>query len=184
MNKKDIFIEFSKLSKNEKSNLTLKWLTDLVKTEKLSIEDIIDILNAVDTSCSKADKLNTLLINGTISASAVYRILGYGYSKSMNYINNLLKRNVIVKLDSCYKIIVYSLWRKRGNGDIPIKLIFLNLHCNFFVCNCIVYHGQRRYLKMNNTGCGCQSYGGSYNNGFLVILILFILLAILGSYFF
>ena len=28
---------------------------------------------------------------------------------------------------------------------------------------------------MNNTGCGCQSYGG-YNNGFLVILILFILL--------
>ena len=36
---------------------------------------------------------------------------------------------------------------------------------------------------MNNAGCGCQSYGG-YNNGFLVILILFILLAILGSYFF
>ena len=37
---------------------------------------------------------------------------------------------------------------------------------------------------MNNTGCGCgcQTYGGS-NNGFLVILILFILLAILGSYF-
>ena len=37
---------------------------------------------------------------------------------------------------------------------------------------------------MNNTGCGCQTYGGTYNNGFLVILILFILLAILGSYFF
>lgn len=37
---------------------------------------------------------------------------------------------------------------------------------------------------MNNTGCGCgcQTYGCA-NNGFLVILILFILLAILGSYF-
>ena len=34
---------------------------------------------------------------------------------------------------------------------------------------------------MNSTGCGCQSYG--CGNGFVVILILFILLAILGSYF-
>ena len=40
----------------------------------------------------------------------------------------------------------------------------------------------KEVLVVNNTGCGCQSYGGC-NNGFVVILILFILLAILGSYF-
>ena len=43
----------------------------------------------------------------------------------------------------------------------------------------------KEVLVVNNTGCGCQTYGGNsgYGNGFLVILILFILLAILGCYF-
>ena len=103
--KKRVLENFAKLSRKEKEQLTLKWLIDLVKTENLSIEDIIDILNSVDSCFSKSDKLNTLLVNDTISASAVSRILGYGYAKSMNFINNLLKRNVIIKKDGCYKII-------------------------------------------------------------------------------
>ena len=57
-----------KLNKTEKEQLTLKWLCELVKTENLSIQDVMDILNCVDSSFSRTDKLNSLVYNGTITA--------------------------------------------------------------------------------------------------------------------
>lgn len=105
MIKNGLFAEFVKFDQSEKEKLTLKWLTTLVKTHNLTIEDVMDILNCVDLTFSKIDKLNSLLINGSISATTISRILGYGYAKSMNYINTLLKKNIIVKVDKGYKII-------------------------------------------------------------------------------
>lgn len=105
MTKREMFTEFIKFDQSKKEGLTLKWLTTLVKTHNLTIEDVMDILNCVDLTFSKLDKLNSLLTKGRISATAISRILGYGYARSMNYINTLLKRNIIVKFDNSYKII-------------------------------------------------------------------------------
>lgn len=105
MTKREMFTEFIKFEQNQKEQLTLKWLLTLVKTHNLTIEDIMDILNCVDSTFSKEDKLNSLLIKGTISATAISRILGYGYARSIKYINTLLKRNIIVKFDNSYRII-------------------------------------------------------------------------------
>lgn len=105
MLKKDKIEEFIKLNKIEKSNLTLKWLIDLVKTEGLTIEDIIDILNCIEPTFSKSDKFNSLLIRGTLTVSSISRLFGYGYAKSMHVISMLLKQNIITKHENCYKII-------------------------------------------------------------------------------
>lgn len=97
--------QFVKLGKNEKKNLTLSWLTDLIKSENLSIADVIDILNCIQPTFSKADKLNAVLINGVVTTSTISRILGYGYAKSVKLINEMLSKNLIVKFDNSYKVI-------------------------------------------------------------------------------
>ena len=56
--KLDNFIE---LSKNEKENLTLSWLINLVKAEHLTIEDVVDILNNIEPTFSKTEKLECLV---------------------------------------------------------------------------------------------------------------------------
>lgn len=105
MTKREVFTEFIKFDQSKKEGLTLKWLITFIKSHHLTMEDVMDILNCVDLTFNKEDKLNSLLTKGTISATAISRILGYGYARSMNYINKLLKRNIIVKFDNSYKII-------------------------------------------------------------------------------
>ena len=97
--------EFKKLNKMEKKNLTLSWLIDLIKTQHLGVEDVIDIINSVEPTFSDADKLQTLLIKGQISVAIISRLFGFGYAKSSSIINQLLQQNVITKYEQCYKII-------------------------------------------------------------------------------
>lgn len=96
---------FVKLKKSEKKNLTIAWLIDLIKTEHLGIEDVMDIINNVEPTFSKAEKLECLRINVQISTSIISRLFGFGYAKSSNLINNLVKKNVIAKHENCYKIL-------------------------------------------------------------------------------
>ncbi|MBR4999014.1 MAG: hypothetical protein IKY10_03955 [Clostridia bacterium] len=100
--KLDNFIE---LSKNEKRDLTLSWLIDLVKTERLSIEDVVDIINNIEPTFSKAEKLECLLLKDKFSTSTISRLFGLGYAKSMKLIKVLIENNLVVKYDSCYKVI-------------------------------------------------------------------------------
>ena len=105
--------DFIELSKNEKKNLTLSWLIDLVKTEHLSIEDVVDIINNIEPTFSKAEKFECLLLKDKFSASTISRLFGLGYAKSMKLINALIENNLIVKYDSCYKVI-----NKKGFKDM------------------------------------------------------------------
>lgn len=105
MTKEEKIELFVSLSKHDKANLTLLWLIDLIKTEHLTIEDVMDILNCVSPTFSKTDKFSSLLLGGTVSVSSISRLFGYGYAKSVSFINSLLKQKVIEKQDNCYKII-------------------------------------------------------------------------------
>lgn len=96
---------FIKLNKTDKKKLTISWLIDLIKTEHLGVEDVIDILNNIEPTFSKVDKLECFLINGEISTATISRLFGFGYAKSSNIINILLKKNVITKYENSYKII-------------------------------------------------------------------------------
>ena len=71
MKKIDKLENFINLNKTDKKNLTISWLIELIKTEHLSIEDVIDILNNIEPTFSKVDKLECLLINGQISTSTI-----------------------------------------------------------------------------------------------------------------
>ena len=97
--------DFIKLSKNEKKDLTLSWLIELVKKEHLSIEDVVDIINNIEPTFSKAEKFECLLLKDKFSTSTISRLFGLGYAKSMKLIQVLLDNNLIVKYDSCYKVI-------------------------------------------------------------------------------
>ena len=108
--KLDNFIE---LSKNEKKDLTLSWLIDLVKKEHLSIEDVVDIINTIEPTFSKAEKLECLLIKDKFTTSTISRLFGLGYAKSMKLVQVLLENNLVVKYDSCYKVI-----DKKGFKDL------------------------------------------------------------------
>lgn len=105
MNKIEKLEDFIKLNKTEKKSLTITWLIDLIKTEHLGVEDVIDILNSIEPTFSKADKIECLLINGHISTSTISRLFGFGYAKSAKIINTLISKNVIVKYENSYKII-------------------------------------------------------------------------------
>lgn len=105
MNKTEKLETFVKLNKTEKKNLTLSWLIDLIKTQQLKIEDVIDILNCVEPTFSKLYKLEYFLTSGKISISSLSRLLGFGYAKSSSIINKLSKRNIIVRYEKDYKII-------------------------------------------------------------------------------
>jgi len=96
---------FIKLNKTDKKNLTISWLIDLIKTEHLGVEDVIDILNNIEPTFSKIDKLECLLMNGHISTSSISRLFGFGYAKSSNIISILLKKNIITKHENSYKIL-------------------------------------------------------------------------------
>lgn len=120
-------IEFyQRLNKQQKGELTLAWLADLIKTNKLTIIDVMDIINAVDTTFTKLDKFNSMIITENVSASTISRLFGYGYAKSMRIINILLKENAIVKIENSYKIIDkekfkavgISLFEEKANGKI------------------------------------------------------------------
>ena len=97
--------DFIELSKNEKRDLTLSWLIDLVKKEHLSIEDVVDIINNIEPTFSKAEKLECLLIKDKFTTSTISRLFGLGYAKSMKLVQVLLENNLVVKYDSCYKVI-------------------------------------------------------------------------------
>ena len=97
--------DFIELSKNEKKDLTLSWLIELVKKEHLSIEDVVDIINNIEPTFSKAEKLECLLIKGKFTTSTISRLFGLGYAKSMKLVQVLLENNLVVKYDSCYKVI-------------------------------------------------------------------------------
>ena len=97
--------DFIELSKNEKRDLTLSWLIDLVKKEHLSIEDVVDIINNIEPTFSKAEKLECLLIKDKFSTSTISRLFGLGYAKSKKLIQVLLENNLVVKYDSYYKVI-------------------------------------------------------------------------------
>lgn len=105
MSKRKEIEHYCKLSKEKKGKLTLLWLTDLIKTENLTLQDVIDILNNVDDSFTKLDKFNSMLINNNVSASTISRLFGYGYAKSMSVINELLQQNAIIKYTNTYKIV-------------------------------------------------------------------------------
>ena len=105
MKKIDKLENFINLNKTDKKNLTISWLIELIKTEHLSIEDVIDILNNIEPTFSKVDKLECLLINGQISTSTISRVFGFGYAKSSRIINCLVQKSIIAKYDNCYKII-------------------------------------------------------------------------------
>ena len=99
------FDDFIELSKNEKKNLTLSWLIDLVKTEHLSIEDVVDIINNIEPTFSKAEKLECLLLKDKFSTSTISRLFGLGYAKSVKLVQVLLDNHLVVKYDSYYKVI-------------------------------------------------------------------------------
>ena len=105
MNKIEKLENFLKLNKQDKKNLTISWLLDLIKTEHLGIEDVIDILNNVEPTFSKVDKLECLLINGYISTSTISRLFGFGYAKSAKIINILASKYIIAKYENSYKIL-------------------------------------------------------------------------------
>lgn len=96
---------FIKLSKNEKEKLTLSWLIELVKKEHLSIEDVVDIINNIEPTFSKAEKFECLLLKDKFSTSTISRLFGLGYAKSMKLVQVLLENNLVVKYDSYYKVI-------------------------------------------------------------------------------
>ena len=105
MCKIDKIANFVKLNKIEKKGLTLSWLINLVKTEHLGIEDVVDIINNIEPTFATIDKLECLLARGIISTSTISRLFGFGYAKSSGIISALVKNNVITKYDNCYKII-------------------------------------------------------------------------------
>ena len=105
MNKIEKLDNFIKLNKQEKKNLTISWLIDLIKTEHLEVVDVLDLLNNVEPIFSKVDKLEYLLINGNISISIISRLFGFGYAKSSKIINILMNKNIIAKYENRYKII-------------------------------------------------------------------------------
>lgn len=105
MNKIEKLEEFKKLNKTDKKKLTISWLINLIKQEQLTLEDVIDILNNIEPTFSKIDKLECLLINGQISTSTISRLFGFGYAKSSKIINTLILKNVVVKYENTYRII-------------------------------------------------------------------------------
>ena len=105
MNKIEKIEDFTKLNKAEKKNLTMSWLIDLIKTEHLEVVDVIDLLNNIEPTFSKVDKLECLLINGHISTSIISRLFGFGYAKSSKIINILVSKNIVTKYENSYKII-------------------------------------------------------------------------------
>lgn len=113
MCKLDKIDEFSKLSQTEKKNLTLSWLTNLIKQQHLNIEDVVDILNQIEPTFSKAEKLECILLKDKFSTSTISRLFGLGYAKSVKLINVLMENNIVVKYDNCYKVI-----DKKGFKDI------------------------------------------------------------------
>lgn len=105
MTKNKIINDYAKLSKNEKGKLTLLWLTELIKEQKLTIQDVMDILNCVDNSFSNIDKFKSMLVNNYVSASTISRLFGYGYAKSMKIINLLLDEKAIKRQEHYYTIV-------------------------------------------------------------------------------
>lgn len=105
MNRIEKLETFVKLTKTDKRNLTISWLINLVKTQHLSVEDVIDILNYIEPTFSQINKLECLLISGQISISTLSRVFRFGYAKSSNIIKSLLKKSIIAKYDNSYKII-------------------------------------------------------------------------------
>ena len=88
--------DFIKLNKNKKKDLTLSWLIELVKKEHLSIEDVVDIINNIEPTFSKAEKVECLLFKDKFSASFISRLFGLGYAKSIKLINVLIENNLVV----------------------------------------------------------------------------------------
>lgn len=115
MVKKDKLQDYFKLSKDEKGKLTLFWLISLIKDRQLTIEDVVDILNSLEPTFSNVDKFNTLLVSEFFSASTISRLYGFGYSKSMNIINTLLSKNIIIKYENKYKILDKEKFKDVGN---------------------------------------------------------------------
>ena len=106
--------KFVKLNKKEKGEMTLLWLADLVQTQNLTIQDVMDIINSVDTTFSKLDKFNSMLITNHITPSIISRLFGFGYAKSMRVINMLIKEQAIVKLDNGYQIVDNENFKRVG----------------------------------------------------------------------
>ncbi|MBO5954926.1 MAG: hypothetical protein J6Q13_03055 [Clostridia bacterium] len=106
--------KFAKLSSAEKGKLTLSWLADLVQSNNLTIQDVMDIINNVDTTFSKLDKFNSMIITNRVNPSTISRLFGYGYAKSMRVINLLIKEQAIVKFEDKYKIVDKEKFKQVG----------------------------------------------------------------------
>ena len=114
MKKNEEIEKFIKLSNEQKGNLTLSWLSELVQAQHLTIQEVMDILNSVETTFSKIDKFNSLLLTNKINASTISRLFGFGYAKSMKIINLLVEEHALVKTESGYVILDKEKFKEIG----------------------------------------------------------------------
>ncbi|MBQ7798020.1 MAG: hypothetical protein IJ371_02750 [Clostridia bacterium] len=106
--------KFTKLSKQQKNQLTLGWLVDLIKTNHLTLHDVMDIINSCDQTFSNIDKFNSMIDNNHVNASTISRLFGYGYAKSMKIINLLLEEKAIIKQNNGYSIVDKEKFKQIG----------------------------------------------------------------------
>ncbi|MBQ8522045.1 MAG: hypothetical protein IJ458_00085 [Clostridia bacterium] len=109
------FQNFIRLTKQEKNNLTIGWLINLIKANHLTLNDVMEIINLCDDSFSNIDKFNSMIINNYVSASKISRLFGYGYARSMKIIKLLLSEKAITKQSSGYKIVDAEKFKQVGN---------------------------------------------------------------------
>ena len=109
------FQNFIRLTKQEKNNLTIGWLINLIKSNHLTLNDVMEIINLCDDSFSNIDKFNSMIINNYVSASKISRLFGYGYARSMKIIKLLLSEKAITKQSSGYKIVDAEKFKQVGN---------------------------------------------------------------------
>lgn len=95
---------FLKLSKEDKENLTMDWLRDLMIKNRLNFEDVIEIFNACYGNSDMQRWVN-LASDETFGICTIARLFGFGYPKSKRIVEDLVKEEVVEQLEKSYKIL-------------------------------------------------------------------------------
>ncbi len=105
MNRTEFKEHFIKLTKKEKYNITLGWLSDLVKNNHITINDIVEIIVSSYNDLPGVNNIENLTENNYINTSTISKLFGCGYAKSIHIIKLMIENNIIERVAKGYKII-------------------------------------------------------------------------------
>lgn len=97
------------LTINDYNQINLEWIKKYAENHNFSIEDVFYCLS--HAFYEKLDEpllfvmTKELFVKKEVSISFLQRHLNCGYKKAINYINDLLKDNIIKKENDVYKVV-------------------------------------------------------------------------------